>query len=229
MASFLSTGSLVVWASFLIQSGIAKQTLELVPKAKAMWDSLRAPDWAPSMRSFGDFTRSAAYPVIVIVAALVFTANEYERANESQAPQQNGIDTLSVQLDEGLKRIEAKLGSAGMFAALDKQGYTSDRANLIDRLETMGGNTDQRPPDYHYFRFLISFERGSLDESRAALDAGVKVSDRGQELIEYIASALLPLPALRPCGWRVSAPPTAGFRYVEVSSSTFTRMISPFS
>jgi len=170
-------GGMAVWAFFLIQSGIAQQTLELVAKAKTLWNSVWTPDWAPFMGSLGDFMRTAVYPGIATVFALVFGIEVKERAATREVEPKHSelaerIDVLDDKLDSNLKSISDKLGGIGGRAA--------------------EANPDQRGSDYHYFRFPISFEQGSLDESLATLDAGIKVSERGQGLIEYLAKALLP-------------------------------------
>jgi len=180
-ATLLSSGGMGIWAFFLIKSGIAQHTLELVLKAKALWRSLRLPDWAPFMGSLGDFMRAAAYPSVVTAFALFFIYNEvYEWAGASegnetqkQAVAPNGqsedselvaqMDALRKQLDSGLERIREKLDGADMRS------------------------------DDHFGQFPIRFKKGSLNETGTALVAGAQEeSVRNPELIEEIAKTFLP-------------------------------------
>ena len=194
-------GGFATWAFFLIRSGVIEQALGLWPKAKAVLASLRVPSWPPFASSLGEFTRAMALPGIVTVFALVFVGEGVgdqikiitDPKPEPPLDDADQVSEIGKGFDSRLKRIEEKLGSVDLRAALDGQGYTADRAILLEKLRELQGGISDYGPDYYFARFPVSFERADLDTAGVSLVTGVAAASvRNPELIEEVARALLP-------------------------------------
>ena len=197
-------GGMATWTFFLIRSGFIEQTLDLLPKARAVLGSLRTPGWRTFFGDLGGFLRAMVLPGVVTVFALVFAGKEIVKpivlpdkpepdlAAQIAAKLAPQIAAVDESLDTGLGKVKEALGGVDLRAALNEQGYTDDRAELIDVLGGLSGATGGYPADYYFARFPVSFQTADVDDA-GVLTVGVdRSSVLNADLVEEIARALLP-------------------------------------
>ncbi len=187
-------GGLGAWAFFLIRSGIIEHTFDLVPKARAVMESLPIPEWSTFLERTLDFSRTLLLPGVVTVFALVFVG-EHVRDQilvPSPSPTSRQIDELGTAINARLDIIDSTIGNRDLPAELDAQGYTRERA---ERLDLIG--VDDRRPDYYFARFPISFEEGNLSEEGTVFVSGTEYdADDNSELVSRLVNALVHCGAL---------------------------------
>ncbi|MCY4478166.1 MAG: hypothetical protein OXC70_09305 [Gammaproteobacteria bacterium] len=189
-------GGFATCAFFLIRSGLIERTFDLAPRFKEIWQSLRSPGWSSFFGSLGGLYRLLALPGIVTVFALVFVGESVrEQIIESDASADIDvrIDELAVTFDSGLARIEERLQHLDLRVVLTEQGYTKQRADLMENLERVPQLSGGDASEHYVARFPILFEPASLNMANTDLVAGVDAEAvQNPELIEQIATALLP-------------------------------------
>ena len=189
-------GGFATCAFFLIRSGLIERALDLVPKAKELWQSLRSPGWSSFFGSLGGLYRLMALPGIVTVFALVFVGEgvrEQIVGSDPSADIDVRIDNLADTIDSGLARVEDSIQHLDLRVVLSEQGYTEQRADLLENLVGVPQLSAGDASDHYVARFPILFEAAGLNMANTDLVAGVDAEAvQNPELIEQIAAALLP-------------------------------------
>lgn len=190
-------GGLGVWAFFLIRSGIVEHAFDLVPKARAVVESLPVPGWPGFLESTLDLSKTLMLPGLVTVFALVFVGEHVaEQVIDPQPPEvdpvSGRVEALETAIGARLDRIESQIGTGNYRDALTAQGYTPERAERLDRI---GPEADRS--EYYFARFPIGFEAGDLNEEGTAFVRGTAYDpEDNSDLLARLVDALIPCGAV---------------------------------
>ena len=183
-------GGLGVWAFFLVRSGIIQDAFDLVPKMKTVVASLPSPAWSTYFDSAWDLAKTLIMPCVVTVFAMVFVGEHIvDQVTDPQpSPLAAQIDELRTDLGSRLDRIEGNIEDTSTYmAAMETQGYTTERAQRLDRI-----STEPVPTDYYFARFPISFGPGSLnDEGTTFVSGAVYDPVRNLDIVARLVDALI--------------------------------------
>ena len=190
----LMGGGLGVWAFFLVRTGIIERAFDLVPRLRAVLESLPAPQWPTFLGNTLELSKTLMMPALVTVFALVFVGEHVaEQVTEPvddppTSPVSRQIYALRAALDSRLDNIESNLGDTPFRAALNAQGYTPDRARRLDRIGTEAADRS----DYYFARFPIAFDAGILSDDGTTFVRGAAYDpEANRDLVARLVNALV--------------------------------------
>ena len=185
----LMGGGLGVWAFFLVRTGIIERAFDLVARLRDVIESLPAPQWSTFLGHTLELSKTLMMPALVTVFALVFVGEHVAEQiiDPPPSPVSRQIDELRTALDSRLDNIDSNIGDTRVRAALRAQGYTSERAQRLDRIGTEADRSD-----YYFARFPIAFEAGALSDDGEAFVRGAEYDpEENQDLVVRLVNALV--------------------------------------
>ena len=184
-------GGLGVWAFYLIRTGIIQQAFDLLPKVRTVVTSIPRPAWSTFFGSTWDLSKTLMMPGLVTVFALVFVGEHIAEqvTDPPKSPLATQIDELHAVVDSRLKQIEGNIKDGTVYmAALDTQGYTTERAQQLDRIDI-----ELDRSNYYFARFPIAFEPGDLNDKGSAFVRGAEYDPiKNLDIVAKLVDALIP-------------------------------------